>query len=48
MKPPFNLDSFEPRLDARTGARRAYSDAILAELGYARAEIDRLRRTGRV
>jgi crotonobetainyl-CoA:carnitine CoA-transferase CaiB-like acyl-CoA transferase len=25
MKPPFNLDSFEPRMDEIPGARRAYA-----------------------
>ncbi|HEX6155936.1 MAG TPA: CaiB/BaiF CoA-transferase family protein [Burkholderiales bacterium] len=43
LKPPFNLSGFEPRLDA-VPALGQHSDAILAELGYSTAEIDRLRR----
>ncbi len=43
LKPPFNLSGFEPRLDA-VPALGEHNDAILAELGYSAAEIDRLRR----
>jgi len=42
MKPPFNLDSFEPRMD-EIPALGAHTQAILAELGFAPAEIERLR-----
>jgi len=42
MKPPFNLDSFEPRMD-EIPALGAHTQAILAELGLASAEIERLR-----
>jgi crotonobetainyl-CoA:carnitine CoA-transferase CaiB-like acyl-CoA transferase len=38
MKPPFNLDGFEPRMDA-IPALGGHSRAILAELGFAAAEI---------
>jgi itaconate CoA-transferase len=41
LKPPFNLSGFEPRLDAVPGLGQ-HSRAILAELGYGTAEIDRL------
>jgi itaconate CoA-transferase len=41
MKPPFNLDHFEPRMDA-VPAAGADTRAILAEIGYAPAEIERL------
>jgi len=40
LKPPFNLSEFEPRMDALP-ALGAHSRAILAELGYGAAEIDR-------
>ena len=42
MKPPFNLDSFEPRMDG-IPALGAHTQAILAELGFAQSEIERLR-----
>ena len=38
MKPPFNLDGFEPRMDA-VPALGAHSRTILAELGFKPAEI---------
>lgn len=41
LKPPFNLSGFEPRLDA-IPALGQHSEKILAELGYAEAEIRRL------
>lgn len=41
MKPPFNLDGFEPRMDA-VPALGAHSRAILAELGFSAAEIQRM------
>jgi itaconate CoA-transferase len=41
LKPPFNLSGFEPRMDA-IPALGEHSRAILGELGYGPAEIDRL------
>ncbi len=41
MKPPFNLDGFEPRMDA-IPAPGAHSRAILAELGFTAAEIRKM------
>ena len=38
MKPPFNLDGFEPRMDP-VPSLGAHSRAILAELGFSAAEI---------
>jgi len=41
MKPPFNLDGFEPRMDP-IPAVGEHTRGILAELGFSAAEIDRL------
>jgi len=41
LKPPFNLSGFAPRLDPIPGLGE-HSRAILDELGYTAAEIDRL------
>jgi itaconate CoA-transferase len=41
LKPPFNMDGFEPRMD-RVPALGEHTRAILAELGYEPAEVDRL------
>ena len=41
LKPPFNLSGFEPRMDA-VPAVGEHSRAILAELGYSEAEIEKL------
>ena len=43
MKPPFNLDGFEPRMDA-VPALGAHSRAILSELGFSATEIQRMAR----
>jgi itaconate CoA-transferase len=42
MKPPFNMDGFEPRMDAipRLGA---HNRAILSELGFASSDIERMK-----
>jgi crotonobetainyl-CoA:carnitine CoA-transferase CaiB-like acyl-CoA transferase len=45
MKPPFNLDGFEPRMDA-IPALGAQSGAILSELGFAAGEIQRMEASG--
>jgi len=45
--PPFNLSEFEPRMDD-VPALGAHSRAVLAELGYAAAEIDALAADGAV
>jgi len=42
MKPPFNLDGFEPRMDA-IPALGAHNRAILSELGFTPADIERMR-----
>jgi itaconate CoA-transferase len=42
MKPPFNLDGFEPRMDA-VPALGAHSRAILAELGFTSFEIEKMK-----
>jgi itaconate CoA-transferase len=47
MKPPFNLDEFEPRMDA-VPALGAHSRAVLGELGYPDVEIERLAAEGAV
>jgi len=45
MKPPFNLDGFEPRMDALP-ALGAHSRAILSELGYSPADIEKMKSEG--
>ena len=47
MKPPFNLDAFEPRMDA-VPALGAHTRQILAELGCASGEIERLAAEGAI
>ena len=47
MKPPFNLDGFEPRLD-EIPALGAHTRAILAELGFAPGQIERFREEGAI
>jgi len=41
MKPPFNLDGFEPRMDA-VPALGAHSRAILLELGFGSSEVEKM------
>ena len=41
MKPPFNLDGFEPRMDA-VPALGAHSRAILLELGFSSTEVEKM------
>jgi itaconate CoA-transferase len=41
-KPPFNLDGFEPRMDA-VPAAGAHSRAILAELGFSALDIEKMK-----
>jgi itaconate CoA-transferase len=45
LKPPFNLDGMEPRMDA-VPAIGEHTQGILQELGYSSAEVDRLRAAG--
>ena len=45
MKPPFNLDGFEPRMDA-VPALGAHSEAILAELGFSSTDIEKMKSGG--
>ena len=47
MKPPFNLDAFEPRMDA-VPALGAHTRPILAELGFTPAEIERFAAQGAI
>ena len=47
LKPPFNLSGFEPRLDA-VPALGEHSRAILAEVGYGKAEIEALAAAGAI
>jgi crotonobetainyl-CoA:carnitine CoA-transferase CaiB-like acyl-CoA transferase len=47
LKPPFNIDAFEPRMDA-VPALGSHTRAILQELGYLPAQIDRLASEGAV
>jgi crotonobetainyl-CoA:carnitine CoA-transferase CaiB-like acyl-CoA transferase len=44
-KPPFNLDGFEPRMDA-VPALGAHTRAVLSELGFSSPEIDNMRKEG--
>jgi crotonobetainyl-CoA:carnitine CoA-transferase CaiB-like acyl-CoA transferase len=45
LKPPFNLDGFEPRMEALPGLG-AHTRPILAELGYSPAEIEVFAKSG--
>jgi itaconate CoA-transferase len=45
MKPPFNLDGFEPRMDA-VPALGAHSRAILRDLGFAAGDIRQMEQSG--
>ncbi len=45
LKPPFNIDGFEPRMDA-VPALGAHSGAILAELGFTAGEIQAMAASG--
>ena len=45
MKPPFNLDGFEPRMEA-IPALGAHGSAILSDLGFTAREIQQLEQSG--
>jgi itaconate CoA-transferase len=47
LKPPFNLSGFEPRMDAVPGVGE-HTRKVLAEIGYAEAEIAALAAQGAV
>jgi len=47
MKPPFNLDGFEPRMDALP-ALGAHSRAILSDLGFSASEIRQMEAAGMI
>jgi itaconate CoA-transferase len=47
LKPPFNLDGFEPRMDA-VPALGEHTEKVLREIGYSAPEIERLARSGAV
>ena len=47
MKPPFNLDACEPRMDA-VPALGAHTRRILEEIGYSTPEIERLSAAGAI
>jgi itaconate CoA-transferase len=47
IKPPFNLDAFEPRMDA-VPALGAHTRPILAEVGFTTAEIERFAAQGAI
>jgi itaconate CoA-transferase len=47
LKPPFNLDGMEPRMDAVPAAGE-HTRAILEELGYSAAQIERLDAEGAI
>jgi itaconate CoA-transferase len=47
LKPPFNLDGMEPRMDP-IPALGEHTDRVLRELGYSESEIEGLRRDGAV
>ena len=47
LKPPFNLDGMEPRMDA-IPALGEHTEAVLRELGYSGLEVERLRRHGAI
>src|SRR4029079_18129910 len=47
LKPPFNLDGFEPRMDEITAVGQ-HTRKVLQEIGYAGPEIERLASAGAV
>jgi itaconate CoA-transferase len=47
LKPPFNLDGMEPRMDP-IPALGEHTGRVLHELGYAEPEIEALRRDGAI
>lgn len=47
LKPPFNLDGMEPRMDP-IPALGEHTERVLSELGYAQAEVEALRSDGAI
>ena len=47
LKPPFNIDGMQPRMDAIPGVGE-HTRAILRELGYSEAEAERLGAVGAI
>jgi crotonobetainyl-CoA:carnitine CoA-transferase CaiB-like acyl-CoA transferase len=47
LKPPFNLEGMEPRMDA-IPAVGEHTQSVLRELGYAESEVEGLRRDGAI
>jgi len=47
LKPPFNLDGMEPRMDA-IPALGEHTERVLRELGFSEPEVQALRRDGAI
>jgi formyl-CoA transferase len=45
LKPPFNLDGMEPRMDP-IPALGEHTERVLRELGYAEPDVEAMRRDG--
>jgi crotonobetainyl-CoA:carnitine CoA-transferase CaiB-like acyl-CoA transferase len=47
LKPPFNLDAMEPRMDP-IPALGEHTERVLHEFGYSEPEVEALRRDGAI